>query len=257
MPIAPASEPGSPRTWITKAASPGSFKTDEIAPETRIRRSRPGNNRIVGGNRPNQRFNLLQIDHVPSLLVSVRSGAEASTALAGGAAIIDVKEPLHGPLGRAPIAVCAKYEQSSPRAFPSALLSASSTIGPMGTRRSSHATRGRALPSARSDCRTRLPTGSTAGESSFASLRATPSFRRLPGWPWSTSIGTPHGRLIPSRSSTRPARLKNAGLFCSTPGTSRDVLESTLTGNRISIACVVRDDWSRWLARSMSRRSGA
>jgi uncharacterized protein (UPF0264 family) len=38
---------------------------------------------------------------VPSLLVSVRSTAEAEAALAGGAALIDVKEPAHGPLGRA------------------------------------------------------------------------------------------------------------------------------------------------------------
>jgi uncharacterized protein (UPF0264 family) len=35
------------------------------------------------------------------LLVSVRSRAEATEALAGGAAIIDVKEPLAGPLGAA------------------------------------------------------------------------------------------------------------------------------------------------------------
>lgn len=35
------------------------------------------------------------------LLVSVRSAAEAAAALAGGAAIIDVKEPANGPLGRA------------------------------------------------------------------------------------------------------------------------------------------------------------
>jgi uncharacterized protein (UPF0264 family) len=35
------------------------------------------------------------------LLVSVRSAAEAEAALAGGAALIDVKEPRHGSLGRA------------------------------------------------------------------------------------------------------------------------------------------------------------
>jgi uncharacterized protein (UPF0264 family) len=35
------------------------------------------------------------------LLVSVRSAAEAETALAGGADLIDVKEPLNGSLGRA------------------------------------------------------------------------------------------------------------------------------------------------------------
>ena len=36
----------------------------------------------------------------PGLLVSVRSAAEAATALAGGADLIDVKEPSRGPLGR-------------------------------------------------------------------------------------------------------------------------------------------------------------
>ncbi len=36
------------------------------------------------------------------LLVSVRSADEARTALAGGASIIDVKEPDHGSLGQAP-----------------------------------------------------------------------------------------------------------------------------------------------------------
>ncbi len=35
------------------------------------------------------------------LLVSVRSAAEAEAALQGGAHLIDVKEPRHGPLGRA------------------------------------------------------------------------------------------------------------------------------------------------------------
>ena len=37
----------------------------------------------------------------PGLLVSVRSAAEALTALAGGADVIDVKEPSRGPLGAA------------------------------------------------------------------------------------------------------------------------------------------------------------
>jgi uncharacterized protein (UPF0264 family) len=37
--------------------------------------------------------------------VSVRSAAEALAALEGGAALIDVKEPHHGPLGRAPLAI--------------------------------------------------------------------------------------------------------------------------------------------------------
>jgi len=38
------------------------------------------------------------------LLVSVRSVAEAEAALAGGAALIDVKEPAHGSLGQASLA---------------------------------------------------------------------------------------------------------------------------------------------------------
>ena len=42
---------------------------------------------------------------VPGLLVSVRSASEALAAMAGGAALIDVKEPAHGPLGRARDAV--------------------------------------------------------------------------------------------------------------------------------------------------------
>ena len=33
------------------------------------------------------------------LLVSVRSADEAEAAIAGGADVIDVKEPSHGPLG--------------------------------------------------------------------------------------------------------------------------------------------------------------
>jgi uncharacterized protein (UPF0264 family) len=39
------------------------------------------------------------------LLVSVRSAAEAGVALAGGAELIDIKEPANGPLGMAPLSV--------------------------------------------------------------------------------------------------------------------------------------------------------
>lgn len=42
------------------------------------------------------------------LLVSVRSGLEAEAALRGGAALIDVKEPAHGSLGRASDRVIAE-----------------------------------------------------------------------------------------------------------------------------------------------------
>jgi hypothetical protein len=44
---------------------------------------------------------------VTGLLVSVRSADEALAAVAGGATLIDVKEPDHGSLGRAPNAVIA------------------------------------------------------------------------------------------------------------------------------------------------------
>ena len=43
----------------------------------------------------------------PGLLVSVRTAAEAESALAGGATLIDVKEPLRGALGRADDATIA------------------------------------------------------------------------------------------------------------------------------------------------------
>jgi len=45
------------------------------------------------------------------LLVSVRDAAEAAAALEGGAAIIDVKEPRHGPLGAADPEVIAAVAQ--------------------------------------------------------------------------------------------------------------------------------------------------
>ena len=47
------------------------------------------------------------------LLVSVRDHGEASAAVAGGAAIIDVKEPSRGPLGRADAAVAAAVAAAS------------------------------------------------------------------------------------------------------------------------------------------------
>jgi uncharacterized protein (UPF0264 family) len=45
---------------------------------------------------------------IPKLLVSVRDAAEAEAALAGGADLIDVKEPANGPLGRADFATIAE-----------------------------------------------------------------------------------------------------------------------------------------------------
>ena len=52
------------------------------------------------------------------LLVSVRSRDEALAALAGGADVIDVKEPLYGPLGRATPAVWREVREVVPPHIP-------------------------------------------------------------------------------------------------------------------------------------------
>jgi (5-formylfuran-3-yl)methyl phosphate synthase len=59
----------------------------------------------------------------PRLLVSVRDAAEAEAALAGGADLIDVKEPSRGPLGRADGATIADVLKAvAPRVAVSAAL---------------------------------------------------------------------------------------------------------------------------------------
>jgi (5-formylfuran-3-yl)methyl phosphate synthase len=55
---------------------------------------------------------------VAKLLVSVRSAIEAKTAVAAGAAIVDVKEPLHGSLGRAPCSVWRAVREAVPTSVP-------------------------------------------------------------------------------------------------------------------------------------------
>ena len=52
--------------------------------------------------------NLAQSSRCPGLLVSVRSAAEAMEALAGGADMIDVKEPKRGSLGVADMSTIAE-----------------------------------------------------------------------------------------------------------------------------------------------------
>jgi uncharacterized protein (UPF0264 family) len=52
-----------------------------------------------------------------SLLVSVRSPFEARAAVAGGASIIDVKEPLHGSLGRCDASVWQAVRSAVPRSI--------------------------------------------------------------------------------------------------------------------------------------------
>jgi uncharacterized protein (UPF0264 family) len=55
---------------------------------------------------------------MPALLVSVRSAAEARSALEGGAAIVDVKEPARGPLGLADAAIWRAVREALPGAVP-------------------------------------------------------------------------------------------------------------------------------------------
>jgi uncharacterized protein (UPF0264 family) len=52
------------------------------------------------------------------LLVSVRSAEEALWAAGGGAALIDIKEPDRGPLGRADCSVWREVSQALPLGFP-------------------------------------------------------------------------------------------------------------------------------------------
>jgi uncharacterized protein (UPF0264 family) len=61
-----------------------------------------------------------QLDRSPLLLISVRTPAEAREALAGGADVIDVKEPTRGPLGPADWTVINEIAAISdgPRAVP-------------------------------------------------------------------------------------------------------------------------------------------
>jgi uncharacterized protein (UPF0264 family) len=55
---------------------------------------------------------------VARLLVSVRSASEARTAIEGGAAVIDIKEPERGPLGRADASIWAQVRAAVPDAVP-------------------------------------------------------------------------------------------------------------------------------------------
>jgi (5-formylfuran-3-yl)methyl phosphate synthase len=55
---------------------------------------------------------------VAKLLVSVRSAIEAEAALAGGASIIDIKEPSRGPLGRADGSVWREVRRAVPPSIP-------------------------------------------------------------------------------------------------------------------------------------------
>lgn len=64
---------------------------------------------------------------MPGLLVSVRSAAEARAAVAGGAAVIDVKDPGRGPLGRADDATIAAVRAAVPDHLP-----VSAALGELG-----------------------------------------------------------------------------------------------------------------------------
>jgi hypothetical protein len=62
---------------------------------------------------------------LPQLLVSVRNPQEALDALSGGAGIVDIKEPSHGPLGMASLAdmasICVTAKAASPVTLSAAL----------------------------------------------------------------------------------------------------------------------------------------
>jgi uncharacterized protein (UPF0264 family) len=78
-----------------------------------------------------------------NLLVSVRSAAEAAAALAGGAGLIDVKEPARGALGRADAAVIAAVVRAVGGRRP-----VSAALGELAGTPRSHAPRGNAGPDA-------------------------------------------------------------------------------------------------------------
>jgi (5-formylfuran-3-yl)methyl phosphate synthase len=59
-----------------------------------------------------------ELPELASLLVSVRSAAEARAAVAGGASIIDVKEPSRGSLGRSDASVWQAVRMAVPRSMP-------------------------------------------------------------------------------------------------------------------------------------------
>ncbi len=68
--------------------------------------------------RPMQALEPSENPRVAKLLVSVRSAIEAEAALAGGASIIDVKEPSRGPLGRADWSVWREVRLAVPASIP-------------------------------------------------------------------------------------------------------------------------------------------
>ena len=164
----------------------------------------------------------LPINHVAKLLVSVRSKVEALAALAGGATIIDVKEPRNGPLGRALFDVWREVCEVVPQPIPVSVALGELNDWSAGRRRRFRRTRGLAWPSASSACRTPLPTGLTAG-GVFAASSATCRFAQ-PAWVAVVYIDWQTARArIPNRSSRLPVRSPNARACFLTPGTSRGV----------------------------------
>lgn len=67
----------------------------------------------------------LPVAALPQLLVSVRNPQEALDALSGGAGILDLKEPAHGPLGMVSLAdlyqICITAKAAAPLAISAAL----------------------------------------------------------------------------------------------------------------------------------------
>ena len=188
------------------------------------------------------------------LLVSVRSGAEASAALAGGASIIDVKDPLHGSLGRSPISVWRDVRQVVPRHIPiSVALGELTDWMASNTVEITLATwKGLAY------CKLGLSNAPPDWIDRWRDLRQrlVQSRSSNPAWvavvyvDWHAAA-----RPLPRRSSMRPSRSNGAVACCSIRGTSQSIEVLILTGSHTSTGCAARGESWRWPARSMSRRS--
>jgi uncharacterized protein (UPF0264 family) len=118
------------------------------------------------------------------LLVSVRSAAEAEAALAGGAALIDVKEPARGALGRADDAVIAAVVRAVAGRAP-----VSAALGELGD------AQGEPLPSA------------VAG---LAFVKWGPAGRQGEEDAWEVELDHEFGRLRKESASCRPVAVAYA-----------------------------------------------
>ena len=165
------------------------------------------------------------------LLVSVRSAAEARAALAGGADLIDVKEPARGPLGRADARVWREVRAAVPADVP-----VSVALGEL--------TEWLAAPPPRPDEFLGLSFRKLglAGADARA-LRELPEVRRQPGPPWiAVAYSDWHAAAAPDPDAVLEAAIRDG---CA------GVLVDTW---RKTVACPPDDTWRPWIA--SARRAG-